>query len=44
MNEALKAIAIEAGAPEEVLNTLWFNIFCQKFAHLIIGELEKEIV
>ena len=42
MNEALKALAIEAGAPEEVLNTLWFSIFCQKFAHLIIEELEKD--
>jgi len=41
MNEALKAIAIEAGAPEEVLNTLWFNIFCQQFAHLLIKELEE---
>jgi len=41
MNEALKALAIEAGAPEEVLNTLWFNIFCQKFAHLLIKEIEE---
>jgi len=23
------------------LNTLWFSIFCQKFAHLLIEELEK---
>jgi hypothetical protein len=44
VNNALKAIAVEAGAPEEVLNTLWFNIFCQKFAHLIIEELEKDAV
>ena len=43
MNDELKAIAIEAGAPAEVLNTLWFNIFCQKFAHLLIEELEKEV-
>ena len=42
MNEDLKAIAVKAGAPEEVLNTFWFNIFCQKFANLLIGELEKE--
>ena len=41
MNDALKAIAVEAGAPEEVLNTLWFSIFCQMFAHLLIEELEK---
>ena len=42
MNDRLRAIAVEAGAPVEVLNTLWFNIFCQKFAHLIVEELEKE--
>jgi len=41
MNEALKAIAIEAGAPEEVIDTLWFNIFCQQFAHLLIKEMEE---
>ena len=43
MNEELKAIAVKADAPEEVLNTLWFSIFCQKFAHLLIEELEKEV-
>ena len=42
MNEKLKALAVEAGAPVEVLNTLWFNIFCQKFAHLLVEELEKD--
>jgi hypothetical protein len=41
MNDELKALAVEAGAPEEVLNTLWFNIFCQKFAYLLANELEK---
>lgn len=44
MNNALRAVAVEAGAPEEVLDTLWFNIFCQKFAHLIVEELEKEVL
>ena len=43
MNEELKAIAVEAGAPEEVLNTFWFNVFCQKFAYLLVEELEKEV-
>jgi hypothetical protein len=42
VNNALKAVAVEAGAPKEVLNTLWFSIFCQKFAHLIVEELEKD--
>ena len=42
MNEALKAIAVEAGAPEEMLNALWFNVFCQKFAYLVAEELVKE--
>ena len=42
MNDELKALAVEAGAPVEVLDTLWFNIFCQRFAHLLVEELEKE--
>ena len=42
MNDALKALAVEAGVPDEVLNTFWFNIFCQKFAYLIAEELETE--
>lgn len=43
MNEALKEIAIEAGAPEDMLNELWFNIFCKNFAHLILLAAEEEM-
>ena len=43
MNDALKAIAVEAGAPEDMLNKLWFNVFCQKFAYLVAEELQVEI-
>lgn len=42
MNSALREIAVEAGAPEDMLNSMWFNIFCMKFAHLIISEMEAE--
>ena len=42
MNEALREIAILAGAPEEVIDTLWFNIFCQNFAHLLLEMAEAE--
>ena len=42
MNEYLKELAIKAGAPNEVLDQLWFNIFCQQFADLLITEMEKE--
>jgi hypothetical protein len=42
MNQELRAIAVEAGAPEDVLDTLWFNIFCQNFAHLILLAAEEE--
>jgi hypothetical protein len=41
MNEFLKELVIKAGAPEEVVNELWFSIFCQQFAHLIISEMEN---
>jgi hypothetical protein len=43
MNEALREIAVEAGAPEDVLDTLWFNVFCQNFAHLILLAAEEEM-
>ena len=43
MNEVLRDIAIEAGAPKQVLNELWFNIFCQNFAHLILEMAEEEL-
>ena len=33
MNKELKQLVLKAGAPDEVLNELWFNIFCQQFAH-----------
>jgi len=42
MNEELKKIAIEAGAPEEVINDFWFNVFCIKFADLLIQEIEDQ--
>lgn len=42
MNPELKQIATEAGAPEDMLDSLWFNIFCMKFAHLILVAAEEE--
>jgi hypothetical protein len=41
MNEFLKEIVVKAGAPDEVIDELWFHIFCQKFAHFIIEEMEN---
>ena len=41
MNEYLKELAVKAGAPTEVIDELWFNIFCQKFANIIIKECEN---
>ena len=40
MNEELKQLVLKAGAPEEVLNELWFNIFCQQFADVLLNEVE----
>jgi hypothetical protein len=42
MNQALREIAVKAGAPAEMLDELWFNIFCQQFAHLILLAAEEE--
>jgi hypothetical protein len=41
MNEYLKELAIKAGAPVEVLDQMWFNIFCQQFADVLIVEMEQ---
>ena len=43
MNEALMEIAVEAGAPEDMLNELWFHVFCKNFAHLILLAAEGEM-
>jgi hypothetical protein len=43
MNEELKQIASDCGAPEDMLNSLWFNIFCLKFADAILTLAEEEL-
>ena len=43
MNEELRKIALKAGAPEDMMDSLWFNIFCLKFADLIISACEDEL-
>lgn len=42
MNKELRKIAEAAGAPVEVIDTLWFSIFCQTFAHLLLELVEEE--
>ncbi len=42
MNELLRKVALEAGAPVEVLDELWFNIFCMKFADALLAMAEEE--
>jgi hypothetical protein len=42
MNAELKALCEQAGCPEEVMNTLWFNIFIQKYTHFLLEKLEQE--
>ena len=40
MNTELERIVRAAGAPEEAMDQLWFVVFCQQFAHLLIAEME----
>ncbi len=42
MNDELRKIAVAAGAPAEVIDTLWFNVFCMQFAHLLLEMAEQE--
>lgn len=43
MNEELKALVVEAGAPKEVMDELWFNVFCQNFAYVLLTAAEEEL-
>jgi hypothetical protein len=43
MNEELKALALRAGAPVEVLHQHWFNLFCMKFADVLLTQAEEEM-
>ena len=42
MNAELRDIAVTAGAPNEVIDELWFNVFCLKFAHMLLELAESE--
>ena len=42
MNAELRQLCIDADCPEDVLYSLWFNIFIQKFAHLLLLMVEEE--
>ena len=43
MNKELKALVIKAGAPPPLLNGLWFTIFCQQFADVLLTQAEEEV-
>ena len=43
MNEELKTLVLQAGAPVEVLHQNWFNNFCMKFADVLLTQAEVEI-
>ena len=43
MNDELKALVIKAGAPKEMLNEFWFNIFCEKFTDVLLTQVEEEV-
>jgi hypothetical protein len=34
---------MRAGAPAEVLHQHWFNIFCTKFADVLLTQAEQEM-
>lgn len=42
MNEELRQLCVEAGCPDDVLDTLWFNIFIQKYTHVLLTAIEEE--
>jgi len=42
LNEELKQLCERAGCPEDVLNSMWFAIFIQKYTHFLLEALEQE--
>ena len=44
MNKELRKLAQEAGAPVEVIDQLWFSVFCMKFASVILTNAEQEML
>lgn len=43
MNDELRALVVKAGAPAPLLNEMWFSIFCQQFANVLLTEAEKQV-
>lgn len=43
MNEELLKLVKAAGAPKQVMDKMWFHLFCQTFADLLMKEVEKEL-
>jgi predicted DNA-binding transcriptional regulator len=43
MNEQLLALILKAQPPKQVLDKMWFHVFCQKFANVLLEEVEKEL-
>lgn len=43
MNDALRELVLRADPPKEVLDTLWFTIFCQRFAHELLRDIEQDL-
>ena len=43
-NPILEQLMIDSGAPEEVMQELWFHVFCANFAHNLIAMAEAEVV
>jgi hypothetical protein len=43
MNKELRALVIKAGAPPPLLDEIWFNIFCQQFADVLLTQAEEEV-
>lgn len=41
MNEELKALVLQAGCPEEVVDQLWFTIFIKNYSNLLLDMIQR---
>lgn len=43
MNDDLRELVLAAGAPKQMINQLWFQVFCEQFAYILLEEAERSM-
>jgi hypothetical protein len=41
MNEELKALVLQAGCPEEIVDQFWFSVFIKNYSNILLDIVER---